>query len=183
MSPHPLEADALEGIHSGTVRCVLLSGRNALCVDGLQLLCPVAVPSQTFPKCEIRFKSDQCECRMGEFNPPNGSVKLSRHQVRLTVSFSWGLCFYRRQASCGIKHREALSRLESVTDFNLWSISARARKRVRPAMSAQFPFDVFLSYGPKDKTAVRAVAKRLVADGLRVWFDEWVLRPGDTVVG
>lgn len=50
-------------------------------------------------------------------------------------------------------------------------------------MSAQFPFDVFLSYGPKDKTAVRAVAKRLVADGLRVWFDEWVLRPGDTVVG
>ena len=118
----------------------------------------------------------------GRVQSANGSVKLSRHQVRLTVSFSWGLCFYRRQAPCGIKHREALSRLESVTDFNLWSISARARKRVRPAMSAHFPFDVFLSYGPKDKTA-SAPSRGARADGLRVWFDEWVLRPGDTVVG
>ncbi|MCI0354595.1 MAG: TIR domain-containing protein, partial [Acidobacteria bacterium] len=44
-----------------------------------------------------------------------------------------------------------------------------------------FTHDVFLSHSAKDKTVVRAVAERLRADGLRVWFDEWVLKPGDSV--
>ena len=34
-----------------------------------------------------------------------------------------------------------------------------------------FEFDVFLGYSPKDKSAVRDIAKRLRSDGLRVWFD------------
>jgi hypothetical protein len=46
-------------------------------------------------------------------------------------------------------------------------------------MSEQFAFDVFLSHSSKDKVVVRAVAERLRADGLRVWFDEWELKPGD----
>ena len=45
----------------------------------------------------------------------------------------------------------------------------------------QFEFDVFLSYSSKDKAVVRAVAERLRADGLRVWFDEWVFKPGDSI--
>jgi WD40 repeat protein len=42
-------------------------------------------------------------------------------------------------------------------------------------------YDVFLSHSSKDKPIVRALAERLRADGLRVWFDEWYLKPGDSV--
>jgi len=45
----------------------------------------------------------------------------------------------------------------------------------------QFKYDVFLSHSSKDKPVVRAVAERLKSDGLRVWFDEWVLKPGDSL--
>jgi small GTP-binding protein len=48
-------------------------------------------------------------------------------------------------------------------------------------MSDQFTFDVFLSHSSKDKAVVRPLAERLRADGLRVWFDEWELKPGDSV--
>src|SRR5215831_20608277 len=44
-----------------------------------------------------------------------------------------------------------------------------------------FPFDVFLSYSAKDKAVVRALAERLRQDGLRVWFDDWALKLGDSI--
>jgi hypothetical protein len=48
-------------------------------------------------------------------------------------------------------------------------------------MPDEFAYDVFLSYSAKDKAVVRDVAKRLKKEGLRVWFDEWVLKPGDSI--
>ena len=45
----------------------------------------------------------------------------------------------------------------------------------------QFPFDVFLSHNSKDKPQVRRLAERLRAAGLRVWFDEWIIQPGDDI--
>ena len=45
----------------------------------------------------------------------------------------------------------------------------------------KFKFDVFLSHNSRDKPAVRKLAQRLHGDGLRVWFDEWVIRPGDVI--
>ena len=48
-------------------------------------------------------------------------------------------------------------------------------------MAEDFKYDVFLSHSSKDKEVVRAVAERLRADGLRVWFDEWALKPGDNL--
>ena len=45
-------------------------------------------------------------------------------------------------------------------------------------MSESFSFDVFLSYSSKDKAVVRAVAERLRADGLRVWFDDGDIEEG-----
>src|SRR5437762_2015999 len=48
-------------------------------------------------------------------------------------------------------------------------------------MADDFTYDVFLSHSSKDKAVVRAVAERLRADGLRVWFDEWELKPGDSI--
>jgi hypothetical protein len=48
-------------------------------------------------------------------------------------------------------------------------------------MSEQFSYDVFLSHSSKDKPVVRAIAERLKQDGLRVWFDEWEIKPGDSI--
>ena len=44
-----------------------------------------------------------------------------------------------------------------------------------------FNYDVFLSHSSKDKAVVRLIAERLRADGLRVWFDEWEIKPGDSI--
>jgi len=48
-------------------------------------------------------------------------------------------------------------------------------------MSTDFSYDVFLSHSSKDKPVVRKLAERLRADGLRVWFDEWEIQPGDPI--
>jgi len=48
-------------------------------------------------------------------------------------------------------------------------------------MSENFQFDVFLSHSAKDKAAVRPLAEWLRRDGLRVWFDEWEIKPGDSI--
>ena len=48
-------------------------------------------------------------------------------------------------------------------------------------MPAEFPYDVFLSHSANDKAVVRPLAERLRADGVKVWFDEWVLKPGDSI--
>jgi hypothetical protein len=48
-------------------------------------------------------------------------------------------------------------------------------------MADTFDYDVFVSYSSQDKDAVRDVAERLKNDGLKVWFDEWIIKPGDSI--
>ncbi len=50
-------------------------------------------------------------------------------------------------------------------------------------MAETFTYDVFLSHNSEDKATVRKLAQRLKKDGLRVWFDEWEIQPGDSIVG
>jgi hypothetical protein len=58
----------------------------------------------------------------------------------------------------------------------------QARPRSEGAgMADDFKYDVLLSHSAKDKAVVRPLAERLRADGLRVWFDEWELKPGDSI--
>ena len=47
--------------------------------------------------------------------------------------------------------------------------------------SKPFTFDVFLSHSHKDKRRVRSLAVRLRAAGLRVWLDDWVIKPGNII--
>ncbi|MCY2993415.1 MAG: toll/interleukin-1 receptor domain-containing protein [Planctomycetota bacterium] len=47
--------------------------------------------------------------------------------------------------------------------------------------NADFAYDAFRSPSSKDKEAVRDVAERLRKDGLKVWLDAWVLKPGDSI--
>jgi len=46
---------------------------------------------------------------------------------------------------------------------------------------SRFEYDVFLSYSSKDRKTVHALAQRLKKDGLSVWLDDWVIRPGDPI--
>src|SRR5215208_5380889 len=48
-------------------------------------------------------------------------------------------------------------------------------------MSESHSYDVFFSHSTKDKSVVRELAERLKADGLRVWFDDWEIQPGDMI--
>lgn len=48
-------------------------------------------------------------------------------------------------------------------------------------MEPNFTHDVFLSHSDQDSEVVRDIAQRLRADGVRVWFDEWEIQPGDNI--
>jgi hypothetical protein len=48
-------------------------------------------------------------------------------------------------------------------------------------VTTPFEFDVFLSHSSGDKDVVRDIANRLKSDGVRVWFDEWEIKPGDSI--
>lgn len=48
-------------------------------------------------------------------------------------------------------------------------------------MPDDYLYDVFVSHSSRDKAIVRAVAEKLREDGLRVWFDAWEIRPGDSI--
>jgi hypothetical protein len=48
-------------------------------------------------------------------------------------------------------------------------------------MPPSFAYDVFLSHNSNDKPRVRSLAEKLRAAGLRLWFDEWVIRLGDGI--
>ncbi|HYI13289.1 MAG TPA: toll/interleukin-1 receptor domain-containing protein [Thermoanaerobaculia bacterium] len=48
-------------------------------------------------------------------------------------------------------------------------------------MADGFTYDVFLSHNAQDKPRVRKLAERLRDAGLRVWFDDWVVKPGDDI--
>ena len=48
-------------------------------------------------------------------------------------------------------------------------------------MPSELQYDLFLSHSAKDKAVVRPLAERLRKDGVKVWFDEWVLKPGDSL--
>jgi hypothetical protein len=43
-------------------------------------------------------------------------------------------------------------------------------------MSTESQYDVFLSHNQADKPRMRRLAERL-----RVWFDEWVIKPGEDI--
>ena len=48
-------------------------------------------------------------------------------------------------------------------------------------MDETFEYDVFISHSSKDNLAVRELAERLKVDGLRIWLDEWEIKPGDPI--
>lgn len=48
-------------------------------------------------------------------------------------------------------------------------------------MTDDFLFDVFLSHSTHDKPQVLALAERLRQHGVRVWYDDWEIKPGNSI--
>ncbi len=48
-------------------------------------------------------------------------------------------------------------------------------------MIENYEYDVYLAHSSHDKPRIRPLANRLRQCGLRVWFDEWIIRPGDDI--
>jgi hypothetical protein len=48
-------------------------------------------------------------------------------------------------------------------------------------MPTDFDYDVFLSHSNRDKKVVHDLARRLKKDGLKVWLDDWEIKPGDPI--
>lgn len=46
---------------------------------------------------------------------------------------------------------------------------------------SEFKWDVFLSHSAQNKDLVWDIANRLKLAGVHVWFDEWEIRPGDSI--
>ena len=66
-----------------------------------------------------------------------------------------------------------------MTDFER-DVDHRDRSRSQ-ADSESFTHDVFLSHSNYDKPVVRELAERLRTDGVRVWYDEWEIKLGDSI--
>jgi TIR domain-containing protein len=79
-------------------------------------------------------------------------------------------------------HAEKLASASVVGKQSCSEATWCAKKPVTPrTMPDDFKYDLFLSHSSKDKAVVRSIAERLRADGRKVWFDEWEIRPGDNI--
>jgi WD40 repeat protein len=60
-----------------------------------------------------------------------------------------------------------------------------ARRRIDASKNMpeiqDFEYDIFLSHNQKDKVRVHELAQRLKDAGIRVWLDDWVIKPGDDI--
>jgi hypothetical protein len=55
--------------------------------------------------------------------------------------------------------------------------------KVKVTKSTSGEIAAFISHNKRDKDSARSLAMALVEQGADVWFDEWKLRPGDSLVG
>lgn len=48
-------------------------------------------------------------------------------------------------------------------------------------MSENFTYEVFISYSSQDAVLVHPLAEQLRDDGVTVWLDAWLLKPGESI--
>lgn len=75
------------------------------------------------------------------------------------------------------------SPLPALQEAPLSSVPSLVRREVPPELDqSQQQYDVFISHASEDKDeVVRPLANALQAEGLRVWYDEFTLRIGDSL--
>jgi hypothetical protein len=116
---------------------------------------------------------DACNCLVSlGGNDPSSSPDEQLHRAGFCLAFS-GLPF--RPFAATIAAVEA----DPAPPRTVLAGPGTTAKGRLEKMSVEFQYDVFLSHSAKDRAVVRPLAERLRQDGLHVWFDEWVLKPGD----
>jgi hypothetical protein len=72
--------------------------------------------------------------------------------------------------------------LPEIREAPLSSVPGLVRERPPSVASGDQAYDVFISHASEDKDAiVRSLANALTAEGLKVWYDEFTLRIGDSL--
>ena len=72
--------------------------------------------------------------------------------------------------------------LPEIREAPLSSVPSLVREQPQQIESRSEIFDVFISHASEDKdTIVRSLATELVGQGLKVWYDEFTLRIGDSL--
>lgn len=72
--------------------------------------------------------------------------------------------------------------LPEIREVPLASVPSLLRQPAPPVDAGDEAYDVFISHASEDKeTIVRALAHELVQQGMKVWFDEFTLRIGDSL--
>lgn len=107
------------------------------------------------------------------YRRPKPTFRLTTH---IWATASQGTGQQKAQPPCQSGYQTANVRPEGAARDSAADPAQRGR-----VMSDSFSYDVYLSYNSADKRQARRVAERLREVGLRVWFDEWIVQPGDDI--
>jgi WD40 repeat protein/GTPase SAR1 family protein len=98
---------------------------------------------------------------------------------RQVSGLAFWFCFRAFRASCLFEYNQNVFSVGWWKSRWLYPQVCDAETALEPMpMSNKTRYDVFLGHSVKDKPVMRALAERLMKDGLDIWFDEWEIEPG-----
>ena len=114
-----------------------------------------------------------------------GLAKQSPLRLQIPSSGHWHVAIDMQglQGSTRASVRVLPGALPEIREAPLSSIPSLVRENAPPSVAAGSErHDVFISHASEDKDAiVRSLANALTAQGLKVWYDEFTLRIGDSL--
>ena len=124
--------------------------------------------------------------RLGQIDESTWQKKVQLEGQRSEISASLSKPLPLREAHFSVTVAKALEGLgfvlernaDTLSNRNTFVRSAGLQSIVRHSSSPVAECDSFLSHNSADKPAVRTIADELTARALKVWYDEWQLRPG-----
>ena len=113
-----------------------------------------------------------------------GLAKKSPLQLQIPSSGHWYVAVDMQglRGSTRASVRTLPGLLPEIREAPLTSVPSLVREQPPKVETGEEVFDVFISHASEDKdTIVRSLATELVRQGLKVWYDEFTLRIGDSL--
>lgn len=113
-----------------------------------------------------------------------GLAKRSPVRLQVPNSGRWYVAVDMQglQGSTKASVRTLPAPLPEIREVPLSSVPSLVREQPPHVESGKEAFDVFISHASEDKDSiVRSLAEELVQQGLKVWYDEFTLRIGDSL--